>query len=84
MSEAASPLLSAHPLADGLSEILMRASSLGADRRRVRYQRLRKAVNDGLEDGKVLKVKRAKRNKAVDPSLPEEMVKRMGKKSVTS
>lgn len=44
------------PKKESLSEILMRASVLGGDRRKVRYSRLRAAVEAGLEPASVLKV----------------------------
>ena len=62
-----------------LVDLLLEASQLSGDRRKLRYPRLRKAVAEGLESPDVLKVKRAKRAKSdgVDPELPEEVVDRL-------
>jgi hypothetical protein len=46
------------PKKESLSEILLRASVLSVDRRKVRYPRLRAAVEAGLEPASVLKVRR--------------------------
>jgi hypothetical protein len=41
-----------------LPEILLKGVELAADRRKTRYSRLRKAVENGLVDANALKVKR--------------------------
>ena len=75
-------------LGESLAEILMRASVLGGDRRKVRYPRLRKAVEAGLEDASILKAKQPKGkrrnttltkavNEGVNPQLPEEIEGRL-------
>ncbi|HMG87576.1 MAG TPA: hypothetical protein VK574_17715 [Terracidiphilus sp.] len=65
----------------------MRASELAKDRRKVRYTRLRKAVESGLEDASVLSANQPKRKKrnnkltssnvAVDPQLPDQVMSRL-------
>lgn len=66
-----------------LVDLLLEASQLSGDRRRVRYPRLRKAVADGLEPKSVLSAKQPKRRKsvseAVEPELPEEITGRLYK-----
>ena len=64
---------------ESLVQILLRASTIAQDRRKVRYTRLRKAVESGLEDASVLSAKQPKgkrrnikptdANAAVDPQL---------------
>ncbi len=69
-----------------LVEILMRASTIAQDRRKVRYPRLRKAVEAGLEPAGVLSAKQPKgkrkrrRNDAVVPDLPDEITARLSRK----
>ena len=72
---------------ESLAEILLRASVLAGDRRKVRYPRLRKAVESGLEDISVLSAKQPKGkrrklnnadvNTAVDPQLPADVAARL-------
>ena len=74
---------------ESLAEILMRASTIAQDRRKVRYTRLRKAVEAGLEPPSVLRAKQPKgkrrnikltdANAAVDPQLPSEVTARLAK-----
>ena len=56
-------------LGTSLAEILLRASVLGGDRRKVRYPRLRKAVEAGLEDASVLSAKQPKGKKRRNTTL---------------
>lgn len=71
---------------ESLAEILLRASVLSGDRRKVRYPRLRKAVEAGLEDRSVLSAKQPKGkkrqsvNNAVTPDLPDEVTARLSRK----
>jgi len=64
-------------------EILERASVLGGDRRKTRYERARAAVANGLAPASVLSAKQPKgkrhnlANQAVDPVLPEAQKKRI-------
>jgi hypothetical protein len=68
---------------ESLAEILMRASTLSQDRRKVRYTRLRKAVESGLEPASVLSAKQSKgkrrklNNVGVDPQLPDDVAARL-------
>jgi hypothetical protein len=68
---------------ESLAEILMRASTLSQDRRKVRYTRLRKAVEAGLEPASVLSAKQPKgkrrklNNVGVDPQLPDDVAARL-------
>ena len=72
---------------ESLAEILLRASVLAQDRRKVRYPRLRKAVASGLEDASVLSAKqqkgkrKRKRSDAVIPNLPDEIAARLSRKT---
>lgn len=73
-------------LTESLAEILLRASALAGDRRKIRYPRLRKAVESGLEDASVLSAKQPKGRKrikcinvGVEPELPEEVAARFNK-----
>ena len=76
---------------ESLVEILMRASTIAQDRRKVRYPRLRKAVAAGLEDASVLSAKQPKgkrrnikltdTNAAVAPQLPDEVAARLSRKT---
>jgi len=64
-------------------EILERASVLGGDRRKTRYERARAAVANGLAPASVLSAKqpngrkRKVPNQAVDPLLPEALKRRI-------
>ena len=73
---------------ESLAEILLRASVLSGDRRKVRYPRLRKAVEAGLEPASVLSAKqprgkkRRSGNNAVTPDLPDEVTARLSRNSL--
>jgi hypothetical protein len=64
-----------------LVDLLLEASQLSGDRRKLRYPRLRRAVKAGLESPNVLKVKRGtqnnpltKMNYGVEPDLPQALL----------
>lgn len=69
-----------------MAEIMLRGSVLASDRRSLRYPRLRKAVEDGLEEREVLSAKQPKRKmklqtavEAVEPVLPDAVADRLMK-----
>ena len=73
-------------LTESLAQILLRASALAGDRRKIRYPRLRKAVESGLEDASVLSAKQPKGRKrikcinvGVEPELPQDVAARFNK-----
>jgi hypothetical protein len=66
-----------------LTEILLRGVELAQDRRKTRYSRLRKAVENGLIEADALKARpspKVEETEAADPALGDALVARLSRR----